>query len=388
MATSEGENNKGTVGPDEIIKPSLTSDGAKEMIQRLYGFQVVNVKQLDSYDDQNFYIAAKSQGSDRLEEYTLKVMNANDSENVTLLEAQTSIMLFLNERKFSAPKPVKLPNGKYMTLEKISSNKGTFEHMVRLLTYIPGQLYKEVELTPELCYRAGKHIGSIDVALKDFYHEGFERPDFLWNLVNVPLLEKYVYVFKEEKKRDILQAVIKAFKEHVEPNYGKLTKGTIHGDYNESNIIVTPKEINCNFNGQGQETAMSNSTTYELCGLLDYGDVSHGFAVFDLAIALAYTMMQASEDPIKIGGHMLAGYLSVFPLSALERAVVYYCITSRIAQSVTLGMYSFTLHPDNKYLLITQETGWILLEKLWSTPIEEIEQEWDKIIQMYKNSAS
>ncbi|XP_077989321.1 hydroxylysine kinase-like [Glandiceps talaboti] len=378
MASENAENGSPIV-LDELVKPSLTVDTARELAKKLYKFKVETVKQLDSYDDQNFYLAMKESDSDKVQEYTMKVMNSVDSVDIKGQEAQTQILLFLHGRGIQCPKPVKLSNGEYMTLEKLTGKKGTFGHIVRLLTYIPGTLYKHAEITPDLCYQAGRHIGSIDLALKDFYHEGFERPNFLWSLEQLPAIEKYIHVFEEKEKREIIQSVITAFNEKVVGNYPKLTKGTIHGDYNEGNILI--KEVNSNVINSSCKSSASASK-YEICGLLDFGDVTYSYRVFDAAIALMYTML-ISKEPMVSGGHMLAGYLSVFSLTNLEKDLLYYCIAARIAQSVTLGMYTFSLHPYNLYLLNTQEDGWRMLNLLWKIPQEEVQKQWDEIIQSY-----
>ena len=43
---------------------------------------------------------------------------------------------------------------------------GTLNHMVRLLGYVPGRLYRSIDVTPDLCYQAGQYIGRINIALK------------------------------------------------------------------------------------------------------------------------------------------------------------------------------------------------------------------------------
>ncbi|XP_006811673.2 hydroxylysine kinase-like [Saccoglossus kowalevskii] len=358
---------------DDVIKPTLSLEDVNDLVSRLYNITAQSIKQLDSYDDQNFHIVAKSATSKR-SEYVLKIINANDSKNEVLLDAQTQMMLQLIEKGFVCPNPIRLPTGEYMTLEPINGQKGCFNHMVRLLSYIPGMLYKSVDMTSDLCYHAGQHLGRMHMALKGFQHEGLNRPDFLWNLVNTHRLEKYVNVFSEERQKIILNFFIKMFKEKVIPKYPLLAKGAIHGDFNEFNILVAPKEVNSNI-----VTGKSGSCTYEICGILDFGDVQYNYYVFDAAIAIMYTMLQ-SQDPITAGGHVLAGYLSTFPLSELELDLIYYCIGARICQSLILGMYTYTLHPTNTYLLATQETGWKVLELLYSTSKEEIEKAWNKIV--------
>ncbi|XP_077985933.1 hydroxylysine kinase-like [Glandiceps talaboti] len=376
MDSIKGDNNNTkVVGLDDIIKPSLTIDDARYLAETLYCIPIYTIKPLTSYNDQNFYIVAKDTNSDKLKEYNFKILNATDSSNTKLMEAQIEVLLFLNKKGISCPKPIQLPNGEYMTYEKLNGQTGTYIHSIRLLSFLPGVIYKNAELTPDLCYQGGKHIASIDVALKDFKHEGFNRPNFLWSLHNVPILDKYIHVFEEEDKQTILKLVITAFKEKVIPNYNKLSKGTIHGDYNDSNILV-------NATVQSSKEHGTKMTKYEITGMLDFHDLSYSYYLFEIAIALAYTMVE-SKDPLLSGGHMLAGYLSGFNLSGLEKELLYYCVASRIAQSLTYGMFTFKLHPYNTYALNTQKSGWDVLKMLWKIPNVEVQEKWEDIIRSH-----
>ncbi|XP_077983990.1 hydroxylysine kinase-like [Glandiceps talaboti] len=378
---SDNDESRSMVGLDQRIQPSLTVDTAKELAEKLYKFEIKTVKELDSYGDQNFYLAVKESDFAKLQEYNMKVINSIASLDTNEQDAQTQIMLFLNERGIQCPKPVRLPNGEYMILEKLTGKQAsTFDHMVRLLTSIPGTKYRHVEMTPDLCYQAGRHIASIDTALKDFYHEGLERPNSIYSLLQVPVLEKYTHVYEEKEKRDTILSVITAFKDNVITNYPKLTKGTIHGDYSDFNIIVTQK-VNSNIINSSSESSI-NTSKYEICGVLDFGEASHCYYVFEVGIALAYTML-ISKEPMVSSRHMLAGYLYVLPLTDLEKNLLYYCIAARIAQSVTIGMYTFKRHPYNMYLLTTQEDGWRTLNLQWKTPKEEVQKQWDEIITAY-----
>ncbi|XP_070531763.1 hydroxylysine kinase-like [Ptychodera flava] len=386
IATEDRQGQGGALPDDPLkTKSSLSVDDAEELASKLYGLKVANIGEMDGYVDQNFYVCAGLPNSDKTEEYTMKVMNATDSKDVALLDAQTEAILFLIERGFSCPRPIKLKIGEYMKLEKLTSEKGTTENVVRLLSYIPGKTIREADIvmTPDLYYKCGVHVGNIDVALRDFYHEGVQRRDFLWSMQNVPYLEKLSYVFEETQKRDTIRSVTCAFRDHVIPNFDKLTKGVIHGDFSNYNLLVKQREFTKDLI---QEVEGKNpGEYYEICGLLDFGCMEYNCLLFEIAVALAYFMIE-SDDPIQSGGHMLAGYLSVYPLSALERELLYYCIAGRVSQSVTLGMYFATLDPSNRYALSTQKPGWKFLEIWWSTPKVEVEQRWENIMKAYKEN--
>ena len=43
-------------------------------------------------------------------------------------------------------------------------------------------------------------------------------------------------------------------------------------------------------------------------------------------------------------------------------------------------------YSGNDYLLITSKTGWDILTNFWSTPLEALYADWDKIITSYHST--
>ena len=72
----------------------------------------------------------------------------------------------------------------------------------------------------------------------------------------------------------------------------------IHGDFNETNILVdTFDDTN-------------------VCGILDFGDSSYSFYIFEIAICVLYMMLDAKKtenscnlNQIEIAAHVIAGKL-------------------------------------------------------------------------------
>ena len=74
--------------PGQYIKPKITMAQATSLVERLYGFTVGHVSELNSYDDRNFLFTVKSkeQGSniddDLSKKYIFKVLNSMDSQKI------------------------------------------------------------------------------------------------------------------------------------------------------------------------------------------------------------------------------------------------------------------------------------------------------------------
>ena len=153
--------------------------------------------------------------------------------------------------------------------------------------------------------------------------------------------------------------------------------GVIHGDINEQNLIVSEKSVP---GGTSPEQA-----EHEVYGIIDFGDSTYSYYVFDLAIAIMYMSVDNKViDPLLAGGHVLAGYCSVLPLNEFEFDVLKVCVAGRYAQSLVLGQYTISIDPGNDYVITTAKNGWSQLEKLWTTPKAELYQKWHSIMDTYK----
>ena len=86
MTTANNDTKQSTeLRPGQRIRPAMDADRAVELVESLYGFTVVSVSELDSYDDRNFHVRVAAGHCNRHVEqisphgYLLKVMNSVDS---------------------------------------------------------------------------------------------------------------------------------------------------------------------------------------------------------------------------------------------------------------------------------------------------------------------
>src|SRR5438132_571665 len=97
--------------------------------------------------------------------------------------------------------------------------------------------------------------------------------------------------------------------------------------------------------------------------ILDYGDVVHTATVCDLAIALAYVMLD-KPDPIGVAAQVVSAYHETYPLDDTEVEVLYTLAATRLCCSVCFAARQTHEAPDNEYLNISNAPAWRLLEKL------------------------
>ena len=98
-------------------------------------------------------------------------------------------------------------------------------------------------------------------------------------------------------------------------------------------------------------------------GIIDFGDAVFSFQVAEAAIALAYIYMETQELNEKYF-HFLSGYHLSFKLNEYELRSIPYLMCIRLCISVVMSSWRKILFPDNKYLIISEESGWSALKQL------------------------
>lgn len=135
--------------------------------------------------------------------------------------------------------------------------------------------------------------------LQNFHHSAYENYTTLWMLDSVLKLSQFIHVVKSEKRRRIIEEVMKQFEDRIIAVSNKLNKGMIHGDVNEQNIVVE------NINGE-----------WKIKAILDFGDAHYGCYLYELAIAITYMILVAKT--LDVGGYVLAGFLRHMEISEQE----------------------------------------------------------------------
>ncbi|KAI1235030.1 hypothetical protein IHE44_0002661, partial [Lamprotornis superbus] len=355
-----------------LPKPTFGEREAAELVDRVFGLKVSWIGSLPSYDDQNFHVRVSAAGA---EEYVLKITNSQDSQEPDLIEAQTRAMMLLSAEGFPSATPYLTKDGNIMSLESGDTRPGSKKYMVRLLTYLPGTPVAKITTNAQLLYEIGRLAASVDKVLSEkFQHptvKYLHRGQFIWNLANVPLLDQYIYALGQKKYRAVVEQVIEQFKDKVIPKLSSFRACINHGDLNDHNILVH------------SSSASLEDPQYRVSGILDFSDMSYGYYVFEVAIAIMYMMIE-SPDPLSVGGHVLAGFESVLPLTAEERGALFLLVSGRFAQSLVIAAHTALLYPENReYLTITARTGWKHLMTMFEVGQAAVEKAWFGTAQAY-----
>lgn len=204
-----------------------------------------------------------------------------------MYDAQIQLMLFLRQQGIVCPMPVMNIYGKYHSTMKI----GDSYHLVRLFEFIPGELVRHIECTPNVFYQVGELLGKINMSMRRFKHEAYETHRTIWMLDEFPEVSRFFYAVKDVAKQVLAQQVLDAFEKKVQTQLTHFARGIIHGDFNEYNLIAEKS---------------SNSNVFKIIGAIDFGDSCLSYYVFELAIAIAYMLIQSNK--LETAGYVIAGY--------------------------------------------------------------------------------
>lgn len=291
-------------------------------------------KALDGYIDLNFKITCAENA------YILKISKPQTPTNEWIF--QQNLMTYIESQNpdFQYPKMYKDKGGK--AIFDYTDEMGNLRK-VRLLSWIEGRLYHEVmPKTETLRYSLGQKCGEITACLQYFAHDSSAN-NGEWNLANALWVAHYLSLFSTEEQEMFL-FFIEKFKA-IQPIYQTLRKSTIHNDTNEHNIVVS-----------------NDLQNPETLAIIDYGDAVYTQIINDVAILLAYNMMDCAQ-PLETAKATLMGYHQAFPLQTQELAVLYPCIAMRLMVSLTKSAIAKQQNPDNLYLRTSEKNAWELLKK-------------------------
>lgn len=137
----------------------------------------------------------------------------------------------------------------------------------------------------------------------------------------------------------------------------------------------------------GQDNVPYEKRASDIECFIDFFHATYSYLVYDIAIVIAYLSIESKlVDPLDVGGHVLAGYLTERTIAKEEFQVLNLCICGRLCQTLVIGAYCYYKNPGNEYILTTSKRGWDVLRKYRSTTNEKIIDRWNHIIDEYKTN--
>jgi len=325
-------------------RPEFMLEDASALARDLYG-ATGELEELSSERDRNFLIRPEAG-----EACVLKIANTN--EDFAVLEFQNAMLLRLEDSDLSASFPKVVVSAAGRTIESAVASEGD-QHFVRLLSYLEGQPLAEIPTrSGVLLHSFGRLLGRMTRVLEGFTHPASMR-EFHWNLTGayetIQFLRSNVI---DPNRQTTLDHYLSQYEESVRPELANLRTGVIHNDANDHNVIT--RSVPVPDAGLDFQVVM---------GLVDFGDAMRSHTVNELAVALAYVMLEAA-DPIADACRVVGSYHREYALTSIEQEVVFPLVCMRLCLSVSICALQQTLDPDNEYLRITEQPAWQLLENL------------------------
>ena len=330
----------------ELPGPQVTEAQAEQIVAQHYGI-TARAQLLGSNQDCNFIIY------DANDDIVGVLKIANPAFNATELEAQDAAADLIAEAEPSLRIAVPLPNGAGDEYTEITGLLDRTAY-VRLLRYLPGgTLLESGYLPPAAVAGLGEVAGRVSRALAGFTHPGLDRalqwdPRYGADVV-AQLLS---HVTDPSQRAKVSEASASAWS-RISPLAERLPRQATHLDLTDANVVVT--------RGVGGAAHPD--------GVIDFGDLSHTWAVSELAITVSSVLGHVGSDPTSILPGVRA-FHAIRPLSVDEAEVLWPLLVLRTAVLIVSGAQQAALDPDNAY--VTEQTdGEIrMFEQASSIPVD------------------
>jgi 4-aminobutyrate aminotransferase-like enzyme/Ser/Thr protein kinase RdoA (MazF antagonist) len=320
--------------------PAFRIEDTVVFAQRFYSLNV-QASPLPSERDQNFLLQA-----DNGDQFVLKIANA--TEERAMLEAQNQVMRHLANYIQFCPRVIPTVSGEEIITVKSANGEGYF---LRLVTFLIGTPLGNVKRhSPELLQDLGFKLGQVTEALRDFDHPAFHR-DFYWDLANgLNIIDKYEALIQGPELHQQIQQLRIQFERYVTPLLPLLRRSVTHNDANDFNLLAG-----------GEDDLYSRNQN--IVGLIDFGDMVYSYAISDLAVAIAYAILD-KPDPLTVAAQIVKGYHAACTISEDELAALFGLVTMRLCMSACIASDQQSHRPDNEYLGISQDSIRNTLPKL------------------------
>ncbi len=330
----------------ELPCPQVSEEQAEQIVAEHYGM-TAHAKLLGSNQDCNFVI----HDADGDVIGILKI--ANPAFNATELQAQDTAADLIAEAEPSLRIAVPLVNS---AGQKCTAITGLLDGTayVRLLQYLPGgTLYETGYLRPAVIARLGEVAARVSRALAGFTHPGLDRA-LQWDLrYGADVVTQLISHVADPARRAMAEQAAATAWARISPYAERLPRQAAHLDLTDANVVVT----------RGVDgTARPD-------GVIDFGDLSHTWAVSELAITVSSVLGHPGSDPTSILPAIRA-FHAIRPLSADEATVLWPLVVLRTAVLIVSGAQQAVLDPDNAY--VTEQTdGEIrMFEQATSIPVD------------------
>jgi Ser/Thr protein kinase RdoA (MazF antagonist) len=319
--------------PSDDTTPRFTLAETEALFHSRFGLRGT-LEPLPSERDQNFSIQAASG-----ERFVLKIAKSDERREV--LELQNSALAHLGGKLDGLILPNLRRSSAGEEILEVRDPRGR-TYLVRLLSWVDGvPLVHAAPHDERVLESLGHVLAQIDKSLQTFAHAAMHR-DLHWDLKHADQAFRHSALLNNER-RTLIDALSRDW---YRIRWQDLRHAVIHGDANDYNVLVQDGRV---------------------VSLLDFGDMVHSAVVCDLAIALAYVMLE-KPDPLTAARSVATAYHRTFPLTSAEADTLFTLAASRLCMSVCHAAQNARLKGGDEYQQVTAAPALKLLAYLDSLP--------------------
>ena len=324
--------------PDALLPAPLGVDDARRIAARLFGLDAPATQLPGEYDN-NFHLAA-GDGTG----IVLKVMHP--SRDPQLIDLQVRALQHLARRAPALPLQRLVLSHEGAAVSEVETVAGTRQR-AWAVSYLAGRPFAEARPRQlALLRELGTQLGAMTAGLADFAHPGADR-ELKWDLARAGWIAAHLDAIRDSGRRELVAATLREFERTVVPALPHLRHSIIHGDVNDYNVL----------------TAAAPAAAPRIVGIIDFGDMHLGLTVAELAVAIAYAILD-QEDVLAAACAVTAGFHDRYPLTDAELQLLCTLVRMRLSVSVVNSALRQALRPDDPYVTISEAPAWALLERL------------------------
>lgn len=299
----------------------MTGTGtARQVLKDLYDIDADLTQLYSELDD--IFLAVTENG----ERSILKIMHVGCNPQRVDLQCQAMAHLADTANELNLPRVIPANAGQAFT----DFDVGGVKRLVWSLEFCPGTLLEEVTPHTDGLIRSFGHVmASLDCGLKSFTHPAMKQRH-KWELTRAAASRPFVQFVSSDAAAQV-DAVLRRFENTTQEKLESLPHSVIHNDANDGNVLV---------NDISDGDAVVD-------GLIDFGDISYQPTICEVAIALAYLVID-KDDPLAVCTRFLESYNGLNPLSDDEIAMLYDLILTRLAVSIAIAAERRNGDPDDQ----------------------------------------
>ncbi|MGV9802110.1 phosphotransferase [Mycobacterium sp. NPDC003449] len=345
-----------TIGSDvlaQIARESALESGVERFpedrvateLRRLYGL-TGRLSRMPTEKDDTFRLVTSGG------RFLVKIAPA--AEDSRIVNLQSAVMLHLEKSAVTIPAQ-RLIRGIHDQMESSVIDPGGEKRIMRVLSYLDGDLLAASAPTPAQLGRVGAMLARIDTALSDCRHP-YESRLLIWDLKNFPHMRPLLDFVTDRDDEAMAAWVFDQFDEHVAPRIADLETQMIHGDFSPFNVVVDP--------------AVDDFVT----GVIDFGDVVRSPILFELSVAVANQIGVDRHRPWAGSLDLVRGYRSVRPLPDDVAKLLAITGPARLLLRALIFGWRATVDPQSRdYGLSHSALDWTRLRCALSMPKRAVE---------------